>query len=87
MCHPERRENAAARHSNAVELLRVENAPFGASQQAKAQVLAYASRSGICEGFDQRLLSQSNILYLPYVFSKGRVINRFPDPQSAILAL
>jgi len=75
--------------------LRVENAPFGASQQAKAQVLAYASRSGICEGFAQCLLSQSNIFYLPQPITQraindrpyGRVINRFLDPQSAILAL
>ena len=96
LCHPERRENVAARHSNAVELLRVENAPFGASQQAKAQVLAYASRSGISERFAQCLLSQSNILYLPQPLAyrtaedvgpyKG-IINRLPDPQSAILAL
>jgi hypothetical protein len=76
--------------------LRVENGPFGASQQAKAQVLAYASRSGICDEFAQRLLSQSNILYLPQpITQRGvegaapyrHIVNRFLDPQSAILAL
>ena len=59
------------------------------SEQKRAQ-------RGICDGFARCLLDQSNILYLPQPLAyrtaedvgpyKG-IINRLPDPQSAILAL
>ena len=56
MCHPERGRRATESNFCGSNISRQSRE----IERAKAQVLAYASRSGICDGFAQCLLSQSN---------------------------
>ena len=72
LCHPERRENAAVWHSLGVELLRVENAPFGASQQAKAQVLAKRAAAGSAMGLQDVCLARVIFFTSPNRSHNGR---------------
>ena len=85
MCHPERGRRATESNFCGSNI----------SRQSR-EIERAKARSGICDGFARRLLSQSNIFYLPQPLAyrtaedvgpyKG-IINRFPDPQSAILAI
>ena len=92
MCHPERGRRATESNFCGSNISRQSRE----IKQAKAQVLADASRSGICDGFAQRLLDQRNIFYLPQplvyrtvedVGPYKKIIKLLPDPQSAIIAL